>query len=194
MAKLSANAYGKSDVRLTKVMRKGKTHYLAEYSVNVQLTGDFSLAYLGGDNRKVIATDSIKNTVYVVAKENQFATAEDFAILLATHFTDFYKQVKSATVEITEARWKRIKVKGKPHEHSFVNGGNELHTVNVVVPKKGKPPIVHGGVRDLQIIKTTNSAWKEFWDDRYRTLKDASDRIMGTSVEAKWAYAEGKVD
>jgi len=187
-SKLSANSYGKSDVRLTKVVREGKTHHLAEYSVNVQLTGDFSPAYLDGDNRKVIATDSIKNTVYVVAKENKFASAEDFGILLANHFPNFYKQVKSATVEITEARWKRIKVKGKPHPHAFVNGGTEVHTCTVFVPKKGKPPVIHGGVRDLQVIKTTNSAWKDFWTDRYRTLKDTSDRIFGTSVTATWEY------
>ncbi len=192
--KLSGNYYGKSDVRLTKLVRKGKTHHLAEYSVTVSLTGDFAASFLLGDNRKVIATDSIRNTVYVVAKENQFSTAEEFAVLLANHFPNTYKQVKSATVEIEEARWKRIKVKGKPHAHSFVNAGSELHTASVVVAKKGKAPVITGGVKNLQVIKTTNSAWKDFLADRYRTLKDASDRIFGTSVTATWEYASGKVD
>ncbi|CAN5423667.1 urate oxidase [soil metagenome] len=193
-AKLVANSYGKTDVRLTKVVRNGKKHSLAEYSVKVHLTGDFIPSYTDGDNRKVIATDTIKNTVYVVAKENKFDSAEDFAILLANHFPNQYKQVKSATVEITEARWKRIKVKGKPHEHSFVNGGSELHTCVVSVAKKGKTPHVVGGVTNLHVIKTTNSAWKDFYTDRYRTLKDTSDRILGTSVTATWEYGKAKVN
>ncbi len=192
--KLSGNIYGKSDVRLTKVVREGKTHHLAEYSVNVQITGDFAASYLEGDNRKVIATDSIKNTVYVVAKENKFKTAEEFAVLLANHFPNTYKHVKSATVEIEEARWKRIKVKGKPHVHSFVNGGSEIHTVRVVVAKKGKAPVITGGVKNLLVIKTTNSGWENFWSDRYRTLKDTSDRIFGTSVSATWEFVSEKVD
>lgn len=185
--KLTANSYGKSDVRLTKVVREGKTHHLAEYSVNVQLTGDFSLAYLGGDNRKVIATDSIKNTVYVLAKENNFTTAEQFAVLMAEHFVAEYKQVGTAKVEIVEARWNRIDVKGDPHEHAFVNGGTEMHTCSAYTTRGGNM-LLHGGVRDLQVVKTTNSAWKDFWTDRYRTLKDTSDRIFGTSITANWEY------
>jgi urate oxidase len=194
MPKLTKNSYGKSGVRLTKVVRQGKTHELFEFDVAVQITGDFIPAYLDGDNRKVIATDSIKNTVYVVAKENNFATAEDFAVLLANHFPNTYKQVKSAKVDITELRWKRIKVKGKPHQHAYVNGGTELHTVVATVDKKGKPANLLGGVKNLEVIKTTNSAWKDFVSDRYRTLKDADDRIMGTSVEAEWEYASPKSD
>jgi len=194
MPKLTTNSYGKSGVRLTKVVRNGKTHTLHEYEVSVIITGNFAAAYTDGDNRQCIATDSIKNTVYVVAKENAFDTAEAFGILLANHFPNLYKQVKSCTVEITEAKWDRIKVGGKPHVHSFVNGGSELHTARVSVAKKGKPPVIFGGVTNLLVLKTTNSAWKDFWTDRYRTLKDADDRIFATSVTAEWEFDGGKVD
>ena len=44
MPKLTANSYGKSGVRLTKVVRNGKTHTLHEYDVAVQCTGDFAAA------------------------------------------------------------------------------------------------------------------------------------------------------
>jgi urate oxidase len=193
MPTLTSNSYGKSGVRLTKVVRNGRKHALHEYEVAIQCTGNFAAAYLDGDNRKVVATDSIKNTVYVLAKENSFATAEDFAVLLANHFPGTYKQVKGCTVNITEARWDRIKVGGKPHVHSFVNGGSELHTVRVEVTKKDKPPVVFGGVTNLMVLKTTRSAWKDFWSDRYRTLKDTDDRIVATSVTAEWQYG-GKTD
>ena len=58
---LSHNAYGKSAVRLTKVVRdKGTVHEFFEMDVAIQLEGDFAAAYTDGDNRSVIATDTIK--------------------------------------------------------------------------------------------------------------------------------------
>lgn len=193
MPKLTDNNYGKSGVRLTKVVRKGKTHHLHEYEVSVLCSGDFSAAYLKGDNRKVIATDSIKNTVYVLAKENHFDTPEAFAILVAKHFVKLYTQLEWCNVSITQAKWDRIIVKGRPHAHSFVNGGAELHTA-AASARRGDPPLVYGGISDLLVIKTTNSAWKDFWSDHYRTLKDTDDRIMATSITAQWLYKIAKTD
>lgn len=191
-AKLSAHSYGKSGVRLTKVVRQGKKHQLMEYEVAVQCRGAFAPAYLKGDNRNVIATDSIKNTVYVIAKEKSFKSAEEFAILLAEHFPKLYPQVDSCQVSITESRWDRITVRGKPHVHSFVNGGMEIHTCSAFAD----PTIssLHGGLKELMVLKTTQSAWKDFLSDRYRTLKDADDRVFATSVTATWAYSATKTD
>ena len=47
-----------------------------------------------------------------------------------------------------------------------------------------------GGVRDLIVLKTTASAWRDFHTDRHRTLKDTSDRIMATSIDADWTFNE----
>jgi urate oxidase len=38
------------------------------------------------------------------------------------------------------------------------------------------------------VLKTTASEWRGFVADRYRTLKDTSDRIMATRIDADWAY------
>ncbi len=190
---LTSNSYGKSDVRLTKVVRHGSRHELFEFSVDVQLTGDFAPAYTAGDNRRVIATDSIKNTVYVLAKERTFDSPEGFATMLAEHFPATYDHVTSAAVDLRQASWARIATDGKPHDHAFVNGGRELHTVRSVA-ETGKPTTITGGVTDLLVLKTAQSAWKDFHTDRYRTLPDAGDRIMATSVTATWDYAGGTVD
>ena len=48
---------------------------------------------------------------------------------------------------------------------------------------------VTGGVTDLLVLKTGNSAFKDFVTDRYRTLPDAADRVFATSVTAAWDYA-----
>jgi urate oxidase len=192
--KLTDNHYGKSDVRLTKVVRSGPRHELFEFSVDVQLTGDFAASYTAGDNTNVVATDSMKNTIYVLAKENAFTSAEQFAVIVAEHFPRTYEQVRSATVTIRQTGWSRISVEGKPHDHSFVSAGSELHTCTATVAGKEAAAAVSGGVTDLLVLKTTRSAFKNFVTDRYRTLKDTDDRIFATSVTTTWDYLNAAVD
>jgi urate oxidase len=193
-AKLTGNTYGKSDIRLTKVIRKGARHELLEFSVDIALGGDFADSYLTGDNKKIIATDSMKNTVYVLAKENNFSTAEEFAILLARHFPRTYEHVHSGFASVEQTSWNRIPVNGKPHDHSFVCGGPEKRLASAVWGRGDTPIAISGGLTDLLILKTTNSAFKDFVADRYRTLKDTDDRIFATSVDAHWEYEKATTD
>jgi urate oxidase len=191
--KLAAHTYGKSDIRLTKVVRNGSRHDVLEFSVDIQLGGDFSRSYTHGDNGNIIATDSMKNTVYVLAKENDFSCAEQFAGQLAGHFTKTYPQVTSAFVEVRQNNWARIDFDGKPHDHAFVSGGADLHRATALsVP--GNPIEIAGGIQNLMVLKTTNSAFKDFVTDRYRTLKDADERIFATKMTADWDYTAADVD
>ena len=192
-AVLSSNTYGKSDIRLTKVVRRGARHKLLEFSIDIRLAGDFAAAYTAGDNTKLVATDSMKNTVYVLAKERDFDGPETFAVIVAEHFTSTYPQVTSSRVEVRQSAWKRIDVDGTPHEHSFVNSGRELHTATAM-SVAGHPTAVAGGVTGLLVLKSGDSAFKEFVTDRYRTLPDADDRIFATSVTATWDFAGPGVD
>jgi urate oxidase len=191
---LTYNCYGKARVRLTKVVRNADVHELFEIDAKVMLEGDFAAAYADGDNRNVIATDTIKNTVYVVAKENAFTSIEQFAILLCKHFVKTYPQAAGAKVELAQTAWQRINVDGKPHDHAFTIAGPQMRTCVAVLDRSGLEPGIRGGVRDLTVLKTTASAWKDFHSDRYRTLKDTSDRIFATKVNATWSYRSGEVD
>lgn len=184
---LCFNSYGKSSVRLTKVVRRGNVHDLFEITADIELQGAFVPAYETGDNRNVIATDTIKNTVYVVAKENDFADIEHFALILARHFIKHYPQVTEADVQLRQTAWQRINVAGKPHDHAFTSAGPQLRIATANVEHRGTLELT-GGVRDLVVLKTTASEWKDFHTDRYRTLKDTSDRIMATKIDANWTY------
>ena len=184
---LTHNAYGKSRVRLTKVARDGNRHELFEFDVEVELEGDFAAAYAVGDNRNVIATDTIKNTVYVLAKENEFSSVEEFALILARHFIATYDHVTRAMAAITQPIWTRIAVDGSPHDHAFTHGGPRKRYAKALATRDGEPTLL-GGVRDLPVLKTTASEWRDFHSDRYRTLKDATDRILATQIDADWAY------
>ncbi len=185
---LTHNSYGKSAVRLTKVVRNGDVHELFEIDAAIQLEGDFEPAYRDGDNRNVVATDSIKNTVYVLAKENAFDSVEQFASILARHFIATYPQVTKATVELRQAAFRRILVDGKPHQHAFTSDGPQQRYALAAMSRGDASPTLSGGVRELVVLKTTGSEWRDFLTDRYRTLKDTRDRIVATKVNADWTY------
>lgn len=191
---LSYNCYGKARVRLTKVVRKSNVHELYEIDAKVLLEGDFAAAYTEADNRLVVATDTIKNTVYVVAKENDFNSIEQFASILCKHFVKTYPQAAGAKVELSQDAWQRINIGGKPHDHAFTVAGPQKRVCTVVLDRSGLEPGVTSGLRDLTVLKTTASEWKDFHSDRYRTLKDTSDRILATKVNAKWKYRNANVD
>ena len=68
MAKLTAHRYGKARVRVLKILRDGAVHTLKDLEVAAYLQGDFESSYTSGDNTKVVATDTIKNTINVFAR------------------------------------------------------------------------------------------------------------------------------
>ena len=117
--KLTQHNYGKAKVRVLKVFRAGKIHSLKELEVQVMLQGDFDASYTKSDNRLVVATDSVKNTINVLAKQKLGAETELFGILLGEHFLNTYQHVSRVEVTLTEHCWGRITVNGRAHAHSF---------------------------------------------------------------------------
>lgn len=184
---LTENSYGKSKVRITKVVRDGQCHKLFDFEAAIQLDGDFQRSYTHGDNANCIATDSMKNAVYVLAKENEFSDVEEFAYILSRHFVETYPQVTKATVELKQANWQRIEIDGVPHDHSFTAGGTDERVVRFTAHRDA-PLEWWGGIRNLRALKTANSQWHTFVADRYRTLPDTSDRILATQIDADWRY------
>ncbi|KAH9618184.1 hypothetical protein KSS87_019760 [Heliosperma pusillum] len=125
--------------------------------------------------------------VYVKAKEClKQTTAEDFAILLARHFTSFYKQVTGAIVKIVEKPWKRVYIDGQPHTHGF-ELGSEKHVAEVVLSKSGVLK-VSSGIEDLALLKTTQSGFEGFIRDKYTLLPETRERLLATAVTATWRY------
>ena len=190
---LRGHSYGKSKVRLTKVVRDTPRHHLFEIEADIELEGKFEPAYTHGDNGNVIATDSIRNTVYVLAKEHRFSTVEEFALTLGKHFVETYPQVSIARVELRQANWQRLDVGGEPHDHAFVSGGQDERVARVTT-RRGAAAECWGGLRTLRVLKTTNSQWHTFVTDRYRTLPDARDRILATQIDEDWRYVTRDCD
>jgi urate oxidase len=157
------------------------------------LEGDFETSYTEADNRKVIATDSIKNTIYVLAKHSQHVMQpERFAQEIACHFLDTYQHVSDAHVRILLHRWCRLTIDGKPHPHAFYRDGEEKRWCEVHVQRvTNATPYtlnVTSGISDLLVLKTTGSSFTNFLRDRFTTLPEAEDRILSTIIEASWQY------
>ncbi len=185
--KLLSNRYGKARVRVMKILRHGPTHTVREIDAAVLLTGDFAAAYTSADNSKVVATDTIKNTVNVLAQEHLGAETERFALTLTRHFLARYEQVESASAEIFTKDWQRLQVEGQPHAHSFRAGSDAKMWTRVVCRRDAEE--IQSGVRDLVILKSTGSGWEGYPRDEFTTLPETNDRILATSFDATWTWS-----
>ena len=190
-AVLAANNYGKSCVRLVQVTRDAERHHLKELTVNIQFQGDFETAHTQGDNGKILPTDTMKNTVYALARLYRVEQPEEFGLHLVEHFLERNPQVSEVKIELLEHPWTRMTVRGKPHNHSFLSGGNERRTALVTGTRQGIN--VQAGIQDLLVLKTTGSGFEGFVQDPLTTLKATVDRIFATVVTARWSYRPGEI-
>ena len=184
--KLTDHSYGKAHVRVLKVTRDGAQHSLKELDVQMMLHGDFDASYTKADNKLVVATDSMKNTVNVFAKEKLGVETEPFAVALAEHFIQTYAHVARAEITISEHCWQRLTIGGVPHPHSFTEQGTARPTARVVATRAGT--IVESGIENLFVLKSTASGFEDFLRDQFTTLPETADRIFATKVKAVWTY------
>jgi urate oxidase len=186
---LGQNQYGKAENRIVRVHRDGTRHRIKDLNVSVALQGEFADVHLTGSNANCLPTDSIKNTVYALAKTHGIDSAEAFGITLARHFVTTSERgvVHGARVRIEEYAWNRIANGADEGGHSFVRDGGEVRTTEVVFDGEGLQVI--SGLQDLVVMNTTDSEFSGFIKDRYTTLREAHDRILATQVTARWKYA-----
>ena len=193
---LGANQYGKAENRLVRVYRDSPRHEIRDLNVSSSLRGDFHDAHITGDQAAVLPTDTQKNTVFAFAKEKGVRSIEEFALTLGDHFIGQTPKATGARIEIEEYFWDRISVDGAPHDHSFVRGGSETRTTVVTVEGRGadRKAWAVSGLKDLTLAKTTGSEFWGFLKDEYTTLQETTDRILATSLIARWRYDTLDVD
>lgn len=181
--------YGKSEIRLVKVSRRPGGHDLRDLTVDVGLDGDFDAAYTDGDNTGLLATDTMRNTVYALAQQHPIDDIESFGRRLVEHFLAAGPDVTRVRVHIVEHPWARLEVGGLPHEHAFQRGSGGNRVATVVGDGGGVGGLqIEAGIDDLLVLKTTNSGWEGFLRDQYTSLPETSDRILATIITARWSY------
>jgi urate oxidase len=190
-AQLIADRYGKSRVRLMRVTKHDSHHDIDEWTVQVMLSGDFETAHTLGDNSKILPTDTMKNTVYFVARQSTATSMEAYAQELIDYILARNPQVASAEVVIESALWKRLFVDGKPYPTAFMRGSEERQTTKVS-RTQAAPWMIISGLDRLTILKTAQSGFAGYIKDPLTTLPETTDRLFCTALKAEWTYtAEG---
>ncbi|MBV1781067.1 urate oxidase [Paeniglutamicibacter sp. ABSL32-1] len=178
---LGANQYGKAEVRLVKITRDTDRHEIEDLNVTSQLHGDFLAAHIDGDNRHVVPTDTQKNTVYGFARDG-VGSPEAFLLRLGAHFTTEFDWVTGGRWAAEQYFWDRI----QDHDHAFSRNKSEVRTA-VLEIKDGEASVL-AGIKDLTVLKSTASEFRNFPVDRYTTLQETGDRILATDVSSRWRY------
>ncbi|KAI9689801.1 MAG: hypothetical protein M1822_009683 [Bathelium mastoideum] len=189
MPQLSYARYGKDNIRLYKVHKDAETgtQSVTEMTICTLLEGDIETSYTEADNSGIVATDTQKQTCYILAKQNPVTPPELFASIVGNHFIETYKHIHVAHIRIITHRWTRLSVDGKPHPHSFYRDGEEVRVVEAVA-REGQGISIRSGIEKLLVLKSTGSAFHGFHRDEYTRLPEAWDRILSTEVECGWQW------
>ena len=193
MIALGENRYGKSRVRLVRVKRGKDRHDFREWTLNILLEGDFESCFTDGDNSKILPTDTMKNTVYSLARKSAAGSIEEFAKEMIDFLLSQNPQVTRAEISVAEKLWERAVTRGKPHPTTFVQSSGERQTTKVSRAQKGKF-VIASGLEDLVIMKTAGSGFEGYIEDSLTTLPPTSDRLLGTALRANWNYASAEAD
>ncbi|UKZ79132.1 hypothetical protein TrVFT333_006882 [Trichoderma virens FT-333] len=167
-AHVSAARYGKDNVRVLKTDRDAVTgiHTVTEMTVSCLLEGDIDVSYTKGDNSVVVATDSIKNTIFITAKLNPVNPRSSSPPSSAP---------TSSTPTATST------------PQTFLRDGQETRNVEARITRKGGI-VITSGIEGLTVLKSTGSAFHGFVRDEYTTLAETWDRILSTDVDANWKW------
>jgi urate oxidase len=146
---LSQSNYGKSAIRLVKVMRDEGRHELSDVTVDVMLDGDFRAAHDEGDNSALIATDTMRNAVYVLAAKHDVSELETFGRALVEHFVAAGPTVQRAQVRLVAHPWARL----GEHEHALPARGRRgadrhRHRRRPQQPDRGRRRRARGAAHD----------------------------------------------
>ncbi len=190
--KLYSNRYGKAKIRVLKKLHENGTDTFKELEVKVILKGKFDAAYTAGDNREIVATDTMKNTVNVFAYEKLGLETEPFVLELAAHFLDKYSQIKAVEIETEERLWERISMDGSPSRTNFSVTGKMIPTTQVTRSRDHLE--ISSGIRELIILKSAGSEFAGFHRDEFTTLPETQDRLLATSLTSQWRYCTKPTD
>ena len=193
MIALGENRYGKARVRLVRVKRGKDRQDFHEWTLEILLEGDFESCFTDGDNSKILPTDTMKNTVYSLARKSAAGSMEEFAKEMIDFLLSRNPQVTRAEISVAEKLWERAVTRGKPHPTTFVQSSGERQTTSVSRAQKGKFAIV-SGLENLVIMKTAGSGFEGYIEDSLTTLPPTSDRLLGTALRSNWNYTPAEAD
>jgi urate oxidase len=190
--RFAENSYGEANVRLLRLARQQGRHDVKDLALTIRFEGDFQAAYAAGDNRKIVPGDTIKNTVYALARQHSMETAEDFALHVIDHFLTYNPQIATVRIESTENVWTRMPHGAKPHPSAFIGAAGEQRTATLTATRERTS--IRPGIQDLVLMKTSDVSFENFLRDPYTTVSADSNRILCATIKADWLYANEEIE
>jgi len=189
---LGENRYGESGVRLLRVVKQEGRHDIKEMTLDIRFEGDFEEAHARGENRSILPADTMKNTVYILARQYPVEAIEEFCLHMADHFLTYNPQVTRVLVGASETLWTRVPLGAKPHPSTFVRAGEEKRTATLDGTRE--ETTIRSGIDNLVVLKTTNFAFEDFRRDPYTTLKDSRNLLLSAVIRADWLYESEDIE
>ncbi len=175
----------------------GRENVLFAFDVDVEVLGrDFLPAYTEGDNRSVVATDSMKNFVLRESLAYDGATLEGLLAFLGRRFVATYPQLRTLRLTGRERRFAPALVPGSdgtfadsPVLFAGADGDHAVATVEITGDDVDATVTGHQcGRVGMRLLKVTGSAFTSFVRDGYTTLPERGDRPLCVHLDVHWRY------
>lgn len=179
----------------------GRDNTLVAAEIEIQVRGQgFLESYTEGDNRLVVATDTMKNFIHAASASNPAATLEGWLDHVGRAFLDHYPHMERISMLGTEFPYPAALVPAEDGDGFvasdvlFARDRNDRSTarLNLELSADGSVRLTdHAcGREDLQLIKITGSSFADFARDEHTTLPERPDRALFTWMNIGWRYRD----
>ncbi|HEV8230346.1 MAG TPA: urate oxidase [Candidatus Limnocylindria bacterium] len=184
--------YGKTRVLFYRLATTAAAPFAA--SVDVDVFGErFLAAYTKGDNREVVATDTMKNFVYATAADFKGDSLESYTSFLGHHLLGTYPQMERIRVAAREVALDPASGPQGPSNVVFRLTRTDAAFAEGAFERRGSYSAMteaRSGLAGLVLLKTTGSSFAAFARDQYTTLPELKDRPLTIRLDAHWRYAD----
>ena len=184
--------YGKARVVFFLTRRRPAPPFAA--AVDVDVFGErFLASYTEGDNREVVATDTMKNFVYATAAEFTGESLEAYVAFLGRRLLTTYPQMERIRVTAREVPLDPgHQVDGQSDVVFVMTRGDGAVAHADFARDKGGIAMSHArsGIEGMRLMKTTGSSFAAFARDGYTTLPELTDRPLTIRMDVHWEYGD----
>jgi urate oxidase / 2-oxo-4-hydroxy-4-carboxy-5-ureidoimidazoline decarboxylase len=178
----------------------GRPNVLLAADIEVQVLGEaFLAAYTEGDNRLVVATDTMKNFIHRESLDFAGSTLEGWLLFIGRRFLETYPHMERLRVKGTEIPFEPAVVPSDSGDGFaasdvlFQRQYADRSTAQVELDRRADGTIeltdLAGGRHGLQLMKVTGSSFANFPRDEYTTLPERPDRPLFVYIDVSWRYA-----
>lgn len=179
----------------------GRENIIMGAEIDVRVLGEsFLAAYTEGDNRLVVATDTMKNFIHRESLAFDGPTLEGWLFFIGRRFLETYPHMERLEMSGREAPFLAARVPDgdsggwRDSAVLFHRGHGDHGTAVVTLDRTGDGAIVatevHSGRADLEMIKVSGSSFAQFARDAYTTLPERTDRPLYVHLDIGWRYAD----